>query len=154
MVSKIKDEAMAAEFVCQLLDTLFVKHKVELVDKFYTKDVIFHYNDTNLKIKDILDRILAIKNNTTHFSFTLEDIVLINELIVFRVRQNWKIVASDNLSESIVFGVYKMSGDKVKEGWCNSMKRLLLTRKLIEILLLVCSSSICNIKISGILCGG
>lgn len=107
----------AKNFVSSLMENLFVEGKIELVNKFYTQDVIFHYHDEIFCLDEIRKRILAIKNNTIKYHIMVEDIVVISDLIVFRVKQTWMNIKNKALNESLVLGVYRMRGKKVCEGW-------------------------------------
>ncbi len=54
----------AKNFVVSLMENLFEEGKVEVVGKFYTNDVVFHYHDEIFHIDEIRKRVLAIKTNT------------------------------------------------------------------------------------------
>lgn len=121
MLTKVSKPLMskkeAEKFVNDLMDTLFVKGKIDYIENFYTKDFFFYYRDESFNLQDIYKRVSAIKANTTNFHFIIEDLFVIYDLIIFRVKQTWKTVGNKGVNETVVFGVYRIHNKKVAEAW-------------------------------------
>lgn len=107
----------AKKFVTQLMQTIFADKKIELLEQFYTDDVVGHYEDELFYLQDIRNRVIALKNNTKNFRFNIEDLFLIDDLIIFCVKQNWLDTKDYQFNDSLVFGVYRIRNKKVCELW-------------------------------------
>jgi len=111
------NQAEARNFVSELMSEIFCKGKIERIKDFYHLDVIGHFNNENIYFSDIEQRVIALQKNTKNFHAALEGCFVINELILFCVKQTWLNSKDDDFNDSTVFGLYRMKDRKVAEIW-------------------------------------
>ncbi len=115
--TRMMSQSDAEKFVKKLLEDVFPNGKVELIDDFYTQNVVGHFNDGILGIHDIKDRVKAIKMYTQNCFFQVNQIVVFDQFIAFSCKQNWINKHDLSLYDALVFGIYRLSNNKICELW-------------------------------------
>jgi DNA-binding CsgD family transcriptional regulator len=110
--------AEVTQFVKELLEVVFPKGQVERLRDFYAKDVVGHYGEDELfDFHDIEQRVAAIKKDAKNIQFIVENIVVIDNLILFICRQHWINKKDNKFFEQMVYGVYRIKNKKIIELW-------------------------------------
>ncbi|MSP53294.1 MAG: LuxR family transcriptional regulator [Gammaproteobacteria bacterium] len=114
----MQDRADATQFVKELLEVVFPKGQVERLGEFYEKEVVGHYGDNELfNFDDIKQRVAAIKKDAKNIQFVVENVVVIDNLILFICRQHWTNKKDSKFFEQMVYGVYRVKNKKIVELW-------------------------------------
>ena len=108
----------AEKFVKQLLEEIFPRGKTDKLSDFYWPDVVGHYGDEEqFTFSDIEQRVQAIKKEAKQVHFVVQNVVLIDDLILFSCRQNWVNKTDNSFYDNLVFGVYRIKNKKISELW-------------------------------------
>lgn len=109
----------AKDFVSQAL-SIWEQGDTEKIDNLYTKDVVGHFNNKEFYHGDITQRMLSTNSYSPKRIYTLQNLVIINDLIIFTMRQVWFKHNEHGLHESFLTGIYRIDDDKICEVWIMS----------------------------------
>jgi DNA-binding CsgD family transcriptional regulator len=110
------NEKKAALFLNDLFENVLPRGQVSRLAEFYTKDVIGHQNNQLFYLADIKKRVEVLGQQLATFRFKVESFLLIDNLIVFVVRQNW-VDKKSALHEALITGTYRIRNNKICELW-------------------------------------
>ncbi len=105
------------EFVTEVISNVWQNGLVKKIPEIYTKDVIGHFQQGEFGYEDIKERMLALNESCKQRQFTIQDLVVVDNLIIFRMRQTWLSPSNGGLCESMLVAIYRIRDKKVCELW-------------------------------------
>jgi len=111
------DQQQAKQFVQKVM-RMWEKGQFDLLDRFYDPNLIGHYQDQQLDLVAVKNRMLYVNARYLRRKFHISDTVLVNkDTIVFRVRQTGFDVQLNKPYSTDIVGIYKVANNIIKEVW-------------------------------------
>ncbi len=110
----------AKQFVDEVISNVWQNGLIDRIPEIYTEDVIGHFQEKEFYLVHIKARMKSLNDHALARQFVVQDLVVINDLIIFRMRQIWLSPVDGGLCESILVGIYRIRDKKICELWIMS----------------------------------
>lgn len=107
----------AEEFLKCVFPENITLNYIKNVAKFYDKDVIVHYKNEILGLNDILEHSNIVMSNTSHLSFQINSLYIINDLLTFWLKQTWFSKEDNQLHEAKSVLIFRIKNKLICEIW-------------------------------------
>lgn len=113
MFSKVEAE----QFVNDLYTNINLKKRSDFISKYFSPDVIGHYQDECFYFDDLYSRLNNIGDNLSDYHFHIGSLYIIDNFITFWLQENWFSQANGHLHESKVAIILRIKNSLICEYW-------------------------------------
>ena len=107
----------ARNFIYEVIQNIWQNGLINKINEVYTDNVVGHFQGKDFHLNDIKNRIENLNIHVSKRQFTVQDFIVIDHLIIFRMRQTWLSPTDKELCESNLTGVYRIKNKKISELW-------------------------------------
>lgn len=111
------NKQQAYQFVNDAIDAIFIQSDVDALENFYHSDASIHVGEDEYSVNQIKQRINFINSTYENRQAELHDVAVVDNAIVFQVRQTAIDKRNQSPVDLMLTGTYKLKDNKVTEAW-------------------------------------